>query len=145
MGRFSYLPILIILFLITQISCVTEPKKKKSDVFIIPSRDMIPVLIQGYVYGEEYDKESKSNITFPLNNVKISVAKKADGESVSVSILSDNKGFFSISPDYVKKNSIKKYTYMVHFKKKGYLAVTKVLKLPSQKASRLNIILKRVQ
>jgi hypothetical protein len=116
---------------------------KRANLFLTPNDKVVPITIQGHVLGEEL--EDSESITYPLKNVKILVNKASGGEGVSVATLSDNRGFFSISPDYVVKGKKAKKLYVAIFKKKGYHSLTKLLRLPSSKASRLNVSLKRIE
>lgn len=133
--------IIIVLFIS---SCVTEPINKKSKIFIGPDDQMTPIVVQGYVVGEEFEKESGS-VKYPLRDVKISVSKVDGQDGITVTTLSTVRGFFSISPDYISSKDKTKYAYLVVFRKAGYEKVTKVLRLPSKDSSSLNVVLKRVQ
>jgi hypothetical protein len=128
------------------ISCVTVKDKKNEGkgVFLNPEGEMVPVLLQGFVMGEEVDNDN-SLITYPLRDVRVSVSKIESSDAITVATLSAGKGFFSISPDYISGRDKSKYKYLVRFEKPGYQTVTKLYLLPSEEASRINVVLKRVR
>jgi len=134
---------ILLFFILT--SCVSSVAgTKKSRIFFKPGVDMVPVLVQGRVMGEDIE-EKKNNLKYYLREVRVSVKKTSGRSGITIASFSDNNGFFSLSPDYVPREEMKKHSYMVTFKKKGYQSQSRIMMLPSPEASSLNISLKRIK